>query len=167
MGLAAAEIGLKPDHRLAAASAEPLDDCPQYQSQPFGHMGDAEEHRRVDVFFLALAPINQRQIGRELGVGEARRQNIGMRFANLAPGAQAFRRRFLKPKVASARPRPAVCRKLLVIKGCERSLLASSADGGQEFAHGVQMAQRGARLHFAGEVRGGVARVKGQRNKRS
>ena len=71
---------------------------------------------------------------------------------------------------ASAQPavahlRPAVRRQLLVVEGGERGRLpASRADGGQELAHGVEIAQRGARLHLAGEMRSGVARVEGQRD---
>ena len=78
VGFAAAEIGLKADHRLAAAPAQTLDHGLQHLPQPFGGVGDAEERRRIAVFLAALVAIDLRQIGGEFGIGEPRRQHVVM-----------------------------------------------------------------------------------------
>ena len=60
MGLAAAEIGLQPDHRIAAFAGEARDRRDQDAAQALGRVGDAEEGGRVRVFFAALPLVHAR-----------------------------------------------------------------------------------------------------------
>ena len=91
VGLAAAEIGLKPDHGLPTPSGETRQRRAEDQPEALRHVGDAEERGRVAVLLAALTLIDQREIGGELGIGEARLEHVRVRLADLAPGAEPFR----------------------------------------------------------------------------
>ena len=93
-----------------------------------------------------------------------RREHVGMGLADLAPGAQVLGRRLFEPQAGGARPRDIVRRALLLVQGGQRGLVADRADRGQKLTHCVEMVKRGARLHLARVMRGGVARIDCERD---
>ena len=166
MGLAAAEVGLQPDHRIAALAGETRDRRRQYAPETLGRVGDAEEGGRVDVFFATLAPVHEREVRGELGIGKPRFEHVRVGLAHLAPGAQLRPcRRLVEIQfgrfAGSDRP---VGRPLLIVKRIEALSLRVGAHGNQKLAHGIEVAQSLARFHRAGEMRRAVARVEAQRN---
>ena len=88
--LAAAEIGLEPDHRITALAGQPSDRRGQDAREPLGRIGDPEERRWIDVLLAAFALIHQRQIRGELGIRETRLKHVRMGLADLAPRAESF-----------------------------------------------------------------------------
>ena len=166
VGLAAAEVGLEPDHRIAALAGEPHDRGDQDAAQAFRRIGDTEERGWVRILFAALALIDVRQVGGELCVGEARFQHVRVGLADLPPGAERGWRRGLLQRRGSlflCRGRT-VGRALFLIELFEDGDLRFGASGGEKLAHGVEVAQRLARIHASLEVRGSIAGVHGERD---
>ena len=163
MGLAAAEIGLQADHRIAALAGQAPDGRGEYAPQALGRIGNAEERRRIDILLAAFAQVDQREIGRELGIGEACLEHVRVRFADLAPRAQPFRgRRLVEGERPGLRRAPgAVGRALLLVEPLDGPGLRRGAHRRRELTHGVQVAQGLPCRHLAREMRGAVARVHG------
>ena len=89
VGLAAAEIGLQLDHRVAALLAEPAHGVGQEALQPVGQVGPPVELGRVAILVAALAARHLGEVGRELGLGEPAGRHVAMRGHDLAPRLQA------------------------------------------------------------------------------
>ena len=89
-----------------------------------------------------------------------------MGLADLPPRSERGWRRGLfqrRSALLQAR-RPAVGRTLFLVELFEDGHLRAGADGGEKLAHGVEVAQRLARIHGAREVRGAVAGIHGERD---
>ena len=84
--LAAAEVRLKTDDRLAALTREARDRGDQHAPKALRRIGDPEERRRVRVLFRAFSFVDQCQIRCELGVGEPRLEHVRMGLTDLSPG---------------------------------------------------------------------------------
>ena len=164
--LAAAEVGLKPDHRLAALAGKARNRCGQDPPQSFRRIGDPEERGRVAVLLTAITLVDQRQVGGELGIGEARFEHVRMGLADFAPRAEPLRRwRLFERQGCRHRGRLASARRTFrLVQSFDDRDLRRGPDGRQQFAHGVEVAQRLACSHFAREVRRAVAGVQRQRN---
>ena len=164
--LAAAEIGLKPDDRLPAPAGEACNRRGQDAPQALRRIGDSEERGRITVLLSTITLVDQRQVGRELGIGEARFEHVRMGLADLAPGTEPFRRwglleregRRCRGGLASAR------RALRLVQSFDDRDLRRGTDGRQQFAHGVEVAKRLARSHVSCKVRRAVAGVQRQRD---
>ena len=164
--LAAAEIGLEPDHRVAALAGQPREGCRQDAREPLGRIGDPEERRRIDVFLAPLALIDQRKVRGELGVGEAGTEHIRMRLADFAPRAEASGcGRLVQGQCLGRRGMLAtLLRQLLVVECSDEPDLRSGTNRERQLAHGIEVADRLAGRHPAGEVRGAITRIHGDRD---
>ena len=96
VGLAAAEVGLQLDDRIAAGAREPLHGADQQARQPGGEKGAAEEFGRVAVFRSGPAATHLRQIGSELGDRITACGHVRVRRDDLAPRLQSRLRRRLQ-----------------------------------------------------------------------
>ena len=79
VGLAAAEGGLEPDHRVSALTGEPLQHAAQHTFQPFGEEGDAEEALSRRVVLGRHAGIDGGEVRGEFGFLEAVGEHVRMR----------------------------------------------------------------------------------------
>ena len=89
MGLAAAEVGLKFDHRIAARAGESPGRADQKRAEAVGEVGAAEELPRIAVFRRRAAGVDLAEIGGELRLQELAGRDVLMRFDDLALGQQA------------------------------------------------------------------------------
>ena len=89
--LAATEIGLETDHRIATLAGQPGEGCRQDAREPLGRVSDPKERRRIDVFLASLPLIDQREVRGKLGIGEAGTQNVRVGLADFAPRAELGR----------------------------------------------------------------------------
>ena len=107
VGFAAAEVGLKLHHRIAALVAEAAGRPDQQPLQTFGEVGAPEKLHRVAVLVRALAEVNLPQIGGELGLLVAAAGHIPMRRDDLPPRFQRRRRGALDRAPGLPAPRAA------------------------------------------------------------
>ena len=161
VGLATAEIGLKPDHGLPAPSGETRQRRAEDPPETLRHIGDAEERGRVAVLLAAFPLIDKREIGGELGIGEARLEHVRVGLADLAPGTEPFRGgRLIEGETRRRRGGLApACRALGLVQPLDDRGLRHGPNGGDKLAHRVAIAERLARPQIAREVRGAVARI--------
>ncbi len=68
MGLAATEVGLQLDHRVAALAAEPAHGVEEELAQPVGEEGAAEELDRLAVLVARLVAPHLVEVDGELGL---------------------------------------------------------------------------------------------------
>ena len=164
--LAPAEIGLKPDHRFAALAGKARNRCGQDPPQALRRVGDPEERGRIAILLTALTLVDQRQIGRELGIGEARFEHVRMGFADLAPGTEPFRRwRLLERQGSRRRSGLASTRRTFcLVQSFDDPDLRRGSDCRHQLAHGIEVAKRLPRSHCPCKVRRAVAGVQRQRN---
>ena len=144
--LAAAEVRLQLDHRVAAGSREPPHRAFQQPLQPLGQEGPPEELHRIAVFRTGGAGVDRREVGGELRLLEVAGGHILVGLDHLPPGAEPGlrlrlrRHRALLDPVAGAllehRPH------LFLPHPVHRRRVARRADRGQEQPRGVQRAQR-------------------------
>jgi len=91
--LAAAEVGLKLHHRVAALAAKALHGSHQHPLQAFGKIGAAEELDRVPVLVRAFAEEHRPQIGGTLGLLVAAACHVLVGGHHFAPRLKVARRR--------------------------------------------------------------------------
>ena len=89
VGLAAAEVGLKLDHRVAPGPGEPASRPHNQVADALGDEGPAEELDGVAVLVGRLAPPHLVQVGGELGQLEAAGGDVLVGGDHLPPGGQA------------------------------------------------------------------------------
>ena len=89
VGLAAAEVGLKFDHRIAARAGEPPGSADQKRAESVGKVGAAEELPGIPIFRWRAASVDLAEIGGELRLQEIAGCDVMVRFDDLAPGQQA------------------------------------------------------------------------------
>ena len=88
VGLAAAEVGLELDDRIAAAAGQPPDRARQELLEALRQVRAAEELDGIAVFVGALADVDLPQIGRELGLLVLAAGDVAVRADDLAPRRQ-------------------------------------------------------------------------------
>ncbi len=88
MRLAAAEVGLELDDRVAAAIGEALDAANEESAQAFGEEGASEELGRVAVLVGAFAKVHLPEVGGELSLLVTTAGDVGMGRHHLAPGTK-------------------------------------------------------------------------------
>ena len=88
MGLAAAEIGLKLDHRVAVIVGEALYAVDQQTPQAVSQKGAAEELDGVLVFGDPAAQVDLPEVSCELGLLILTASHVLMRAYHLPPGCQ-------------------------------------------------------------------------------
>ena len=129
VGLAAAEVGLQLDDRIAARARQPLGGADQQVAQAVGQIGAAEEFARIAVLGRRAAVVHLGEIGRELGLLEFAGRNVLVRLDHFAPRQQARDR--LDRDVEALRLAPlldcAEARRYLVRRIVSRILPISSA----------------------------------------
>ena len=86
VGLAAAEVGLKFDHRIAARAGESFSRADQKRAEAVGEIGAAEELLRIAVFRRRAAGVDLSEIGGELRLKEIASRDVMVRLDNLTPG---------------------------------------------------------------------------------
>ena len=89
VGLAAAEVGLQFDDRVAAFAGESARRSRKHLVQALGDVGTGEEGLGVLVFRFSVALQHLKEIGREFGLVEAARCDIGVGCDDLAPRRQS------------------------------------------------------------------------------
>jgi hypothetical protein len=89
VGLAAAEVGLQLDHRVAALPPPPAHRVEQQLPQPVGEEGPAEELGRVAVLRRCLVPPDLMEVRGELRLLVATRRDVRVRRDQLPPRPQA------------------------------------------------------------------------------
>jgi hypothetical protein len=96
VGLAAAEVGLQLDHRVAARLAGQASERALEQAgQALGQIGAAEELDRIAVFLGRVAPRHLGEVGSELGLDVTAARDVGVGRHDLAPGLEPGLRRAL------------------------------------------------------------------------
>ncbi len=108
MRLAAAEIGLQLDHRVAAGARQAQHRVPEQAAQALGQIGAAEKLFCVGIFGASLTAVDVGQIGHIVGLNEAPGGDIRVRHDDLAPRLQPGLRRALEgqrlaPRLAARR----------------------------------------------------------------
>ena len=88
MGLAAAEVGLQLDHRVAALARQPPGRGGQQVPQALGEIGAGEEGPWVLVLGVGPALSHRVQVGGELGLVEAPGPHVGVGDDDVAPRRQ-------------------------------------------------------------------------------
>ena len=88
VGLAAAKIGLKLDHRIAARVGESLGGADQKRAEAVGEVGAAKELPRIAVFRRRAAGMDLAEIGGELRLQELAGRNVLVWLDDLAPRQQ-------------------------------------------------------------------------------
>ena len=111
VSLAAAEVGLKLHHRIAAPAGKAMHGPEQQPPQAFGEVGAPKKLHRVAVLVRALAEVNLPQIGGELGLLVAAAGHVPMRRDDVPPRFQRRRRGALDR--AAGLPAPLAARLLV------------------------------------------------------
>lgn len=93
MGLAATEVRLQLDNRVAALAGNALHASDEETFQAVGQESAAEELRRLPILVAAFADVDLPQVGRKLGLLVAPAGDIGMGRNDLAPRLQRAARR--------------------------------------------------------------------------
>ena len=88
MGLAAAEVGLQPHHRVAAGAGQPPHGAGQHRLQALGEVGAPEEFDRVAVLVGPLAEAHLPEVGGELRLLVPAARHVPVRRDHLAPRLQ-------------------------------------------------------------------------------
>ena len=86
VGLAAAEVGLELDHRVAAGPGHPLDASHQQALEAVGEVGPPEELSGLPILVAAFAQVDLPEVRGELRLLVTATGHIGMRGYDLAPG---------------------------------------------------------------------------------
>ena len=112
------------------------------------------------VYSSAAYPlVDQREVRRELRIGEARFEHVRVGFADFSPGAELLRRRWLQFQLRLWAAIDAVRLSLLLVERLNSRLLGFCLYRGEQLAHRVEVAQRLAGTHLSAEVRDGVTRI--------
>ena len=85
MGLAASEVGLELDHRVAALAVQAPHGAGQHALEAVSQVGPSEELDRVPVLVAPLAPVRLPEIGGELGLLVAAAGDVLVGRGDLAP----------------------------------------------------------------------------------
>ena len=89
VGLAAAEIGLQLNDRIAAASGKAAHRTDQHSLQALGQVGTAKELDRVPVLVRTFAQVHLPEVGRELGLLVSAARHVLVGGHDLPPRLQA------------------------------------------------------------------------------
>ena len=95
VSLAAAEIGLQLNDRIAALTGKAAHRPDQHSFQAFGQVGAAKELDRIPVFIRPFAQMHLPEVGRELGLLVSAARHVLVGCHDLAPRLQARGRRAL------------------------------------------------------------------------
>ena len=89
VGLAAAEVGLQLDDRIAAGAGQAFDRAEEQAFEAFGDEGAAEELGGVFVLVGALVLVDLPEVGGEFGLLVAAGGDVGVRGDDFAPGLES------------------------------------------------------------------------------
>ena len=142
--LAAAEVGLQVDDRVAAAAVQAFDGLREQLAQAGGDEGAAEELGRVLVLARRPALVDLVQVGGELGLLVAAAGDVGVRPHHVAPRLEALGRGRLEER---RRDLLRLAAAVLVVADAQQLLLLLvelvgllRRDGGEQALHAVEHA---------------------------
>ena len=142
--LAAAEVGLQVDDRIAAVAVEAFDRLGQQLAQALSDEGAAEELGRVLILARGSALVHLVQVGGELGLLVAAAGDVAVRPHHVAPRLEAFGRGRLEER---RRDLLRLAAAVLVVADAQQFLLLLvelvgllRRDGGEQALHAVEHA---------------------------